>query len=54
VILSRDADRILVGLEECFGVLMLSHGSRCLIKSPVLPLLDTGLSEHVDNSCKFL
>jgi len=50
VILSRDADSLLVGLEDCRGVVMLSH-VECLAKSPELLHLDTGLTEHDGNSC---
>jgi hypothetical protein len=48
VILSRDADRLIEGLEDCLEVVMLSNFSLSLIKSPVL--LDRALAQLVDNS----
>jgi hypothetical protein len=50
VILSRDADRLLEGLEDSLEVVMLSSFPSSLIKSPVLPLLDRTLAQLVDNS----
>jgi len=50
VILSRDADRLLEGLEDSLEVVMLSNFPSSLIKSPVLPLLDRALAQLVDNS----
>jgi hypothetical protein len=50
VILSRDAERLLEGLEDCLEVVMLSSFPLSLIKSPVLPLLDRPLAQLVDNS----
>jgi len=44
VILSRDADRLLEGLEDSLEVVMLSNFPSSLIKSPVLPLLDRALA----------
>lgn len=50
VILSRDADRLLEGLEDSLEVVMLSNFPSSLIKSPVLSLLDRALAQLVDNS----
>jgi len=50
VILSRDADRLLEGLEDSLEVVMLSSFPSSLIKSSVLPLLDGALAQLVDNS----
>jgi hypothetical protein len=50
VILSKDADRLLEGLEDSLEVVMLSSFPSSLIKSPVLPHLDTALAQFVDNS----
>jgi hypothetical protein len=50
VILSRDADRLLEGLDDSLEVVMLSNFPSSLIKPPVLPILDRALAQLVDNS----
>jgi len=50
VILCRDADRLLEGLEDSLEGVMLSNFPSSLIKSAVLSLLDRTLAQLVDNS----